>query len=87
MPYIWNLTTTRNAQGKLPKVNDKIMVDGIPADVIKVDPFHGIQYQIAIPGLRDADGNQVFIKDWAPWSIVLDLQKVEMDPAGGVVNL
>lgn len=87
MPYVWNLITTRNARGNLPKVNDKIMVDGIPADVIQVHSFNGIQYQIAIPGLRDAEGKQMFIKDWAPWSIVLDLQKIEMDPAGEVTNL
>lgn len=68
----WTLTTTRNTRGALPKVNDQITIDGIPADVIQVSPFHGIQYQIKIPGLI-VDGKQQFVTDWAPWSIVLDL--------------
>lgn len=71
----WKMTTTRNAHDGLPKVNDRIEVDGIPADVIQVHQFHGIQYQIAIPGLV-VDGKQQFIQDWVPWSIVLDLHKV-----------
>lgn len=71
----WKMTTTRNANGGLPKVNDRIEVDGIPADVIQVHPFHGIQYQVTIPGLI-VDGKQQFIQDWVPWDIVLDLHKV-----------
>lgn len=72
----WNLTTNRNTRGALPKVNDRITIDGIPADVLQVHPFHGIQYRITIPGLV-VDGKQTFIDDWAPWSIVLDLAKVD----------
>jgi hypothetical protein len=68
----WTLTTTRNNRGALPKPGDKISVDGIPADVIQVHQFHGIEYQVTIPGLI-VDGKQQFIRDWAPWSIVLDL--------------
>lgn len=73
----WNMTTTRNTRGDLPKVNDKINIDGIPADVIAVDPFHGIRYQVMIPGLI-VDGKQQFFTDWAPWSIVLDLHTVDL---------
>lgn len=71
----WEVLTTRNARGALPKVNDKIVVDGIPADVIQVHSFNGIQYQVTIPGLRDAEGKQQFITDWLPWSIVLEMRK------------
>ncbi|AZS06729.1 hypothetical protein HOU95_gp078 [Streptomyces phage Hiyaa] len=80
----WKITTSRNANGDLPKVNDRIEVDGIPADVIQVHTFHGIQYQILIPGLV-VDGKQQFITDWIPWEIVLDLRKVE--PTDEVINL
>lgn len=75
MQRSFEVTTTRNANGALPKVNDKIKVDGIPADVIQVHPFHGIQYQVLIPGLV-VDGKQQFIQDWVPWGIVLDLREV-----------
>ena len=70
----WEILTTRNARDGLPKVNDHIVVDGIPADVIQVHPFHGIQYQVTIPGLV-VDGKQQFIQDWIPWDIVLKIEK------------
>lgn len=74
MPESWEVLTTRNAQDGLPKVNDHIVVDGIPASVTRVSPFHGIQYRVTVPGLI-IDGKQQFITDWLPWSIVLELRK------------
>ena len=73
----WNMTTTRNRHGGLPKPGDKINVDGIPADVVTVDQFKGIEYQITIPGLI-VDGKQQFFRDWAPWDIVLDLHPEDL---------
>ncbi len=70
----FEVTTTRNTNNALPKVNDHIVIDGIPADVVEVHPFHGIKYQVAIPGLV-VDGKQRYIVDWMPWSIVLDIHE------------
>lgn len=70
----WTATTTRNREGAIPKVNDRITVDGIPADVIAVDEFKGIDYQVTIPGLV-VDGKQQFVIGRIPWETLLDLRK------------
>lgn len=72
----WMATTTRNREGAIPKVNDRITVDGIPADVIKVDEFKGITYQVTIPGLV-VDGKQQYVTGQLPWEAVLDLRKID----------
>lgn len=70
----FEVTTTQNTRGKLPKVNDEIVVDGIPGRVLWIDPFQGFRFRITIPGLV-VDGEQQFIDEFVPWSRVLDLVK------------
>lgn len=82
----FEVTTTLNTRGKLPKVNDKITVDGLPGRVLLIDPFQGFRYRITVPGLI-VDGEQQFIDDFVPWSRILDMVKVEPKPTGEVIDL
>lgn len=83
----FEVTTTQNSRGQLPKVNDEIVVDGIPGRVLWIDPFQGFRFRVMIPGLRDADGNQQFLDEFVPWSRVLDLSKTSPGLIDEVINL
>ena len=69
-------TTVHNRSGALPRVNDKIVVDGVPADVTKVDVYEGISYQVRIPGLKNPEGGALFVPGKIAWADLLELTQV-----------
>ncbi len=46
----------------------KVMVDGIPQEVIEVDFSKGLNLSVEVPGLRDDVDEPVILTTWLHWS-------------------